>query len=182
MCIRDSPSIDVSKPIAVTTSDIVKNGKTISQRLDAAYPLQSYVWRELASTLWRNEESFSSLTFLDAIDVSEDFDRDSTSYPYGYKTSTPFTFSFSYEDPAVLFEHLMMKHFFNLDKTTLFRDATEQSNCYGKSMYHVEGRIGNPRVLERAMFVLNLALPEHGLNLDIPRPIILVPECTETIL
>lgn len=90
---------------------------------------------------------------LSAEQVGLDFSIDGASDSYNYSNQ--------YEDVAMLFEEVMMKYHYNIDRELAFTEAPpagEVSCAYYVVRWGVRNRIGNPLVKSRAQMIVNKVL------------------------
>jgi len=127
---------------------------SISAQLDAAQPLNSQVWKDLAAVLYKGEDATSVQRAYSAETVGLEFASDGASDDYSYTTV--------YEDTAMLFEEVMLKYHYGLDRELAFTDAPDSADQGFCDAYIVRwgtrGRAGDTLVKARAEQVVQLML------------------------
>lgn len=140
----------------------------ISSDLDARSPLNSQMWRNLARVMFDGEKATTAQKQLNAETVGLEFEIDGASDNYAYASL--------FEDTAMMFEEVMMKHHFGVDRELAFTDApfTQDVPC---SAYVVRwgyrNWIGNPTVKSRAEIVVQQLLDRNNVSVyfsSIPAP------------
>lgn len=105
-------------------------------------------------------------------DIGAEFQVDGGSDGYNYHTRN--------EDVAMLFEELAAYHFFGLQRDFAVVDRPEGENLTGDdyTVYRGQrGRIADPLVIDRALFVAGYLLPEldrAAVRRDLPSPVSMV--------
>jgi hypothetical protein len=144
--------LDNSKSVLDNIMDIDKN--RISEQLYAYVPIESSVLNALGKVLYKGETATASQKQISGVEAGNLFNDDVTDAMYAY--------SIRYEDTAMLMQSAMMKYFYNIDSFQVFLNA----DAYNKGKSELEWGIKNPllksRVLDRAVFVANRALPIDG--------------------
>lgn len=146
-------SVDTSRRI-IEVIDSLEN-QFPSTLLDSTYPLASDNMFRLASILYRGAAATDTERAITAEQVGTYFDPDSASDDYAYSSQ--------YEDLAMLFEEVMMKIHFDMDRDIAFVAApiTAPDVCDDyKVGWGVRNRAGEDRVLARAGWVIEQLLPE----------------------
>lgn len=129
----------------------------ISNDLNSRAPLHSDMWFELAEVMFEGEDATTALKSLTAETVGLEFEIDGASDDYAYASL--------FEDTAMLFEEVMMKRHFDVDRELAFTDAPfiEDAEC---SAYVVRwgyrNWIGNPLVKSRAEIVVQQLLDRNN--------------------
>jgi hypothetical protein len=139
----------------VTASGAIDNvqGSFISTGLKLQSPLNSLMQFNLGRVMFYGVTATDDQKRLSAEQVGLDFSIDGASDSYNYSSQ--------YEDVAMLFEEVMMKYHYNIDRELAFTDAppTANSSCsYYVVRWGVRNRIGNPLVKSRAQLVVNKVL------------------------
>ncbi|GGY77211.1 hypothetical protein GCM10011613_22160 [Cellvibrio zantedeschiae] len=125
----------------------------ISTGLTAQSPLNSEMQFSLARVMYRGVTATDAQKRLSAEQVGLDFAIDGASDSYNYSSQ--------YEDAAMLFEEVMMKYHYNVDRELAFTDAppaTGASCANYVVRWGVRNRIGEPLVKSRAQIVVNKLL------------------------
>lgn len=142
----------------VTALDAISNLQSsfISTGLKLQSPLNSQMQYDLGRVMFRGVTATDVQKTLSAEQVGLDFSIDGASDSYNYSSQ--------YEDVAMLFEEVMMKYHYNIDRELAFTDAppTADSSCsYYVVRWGVRNRIGIPLVQSRAKLIVNKVL---GIN------------------
>lgn len=125
----------------------------ISIDLAERAPLNSAMWYGLAEVMFDGEDATTAQKALTAETVGLEFEIDGASDDYAYASL--------FEDTAIMFEEVMMKYHFNVDRELAFTDApfTADASC---SAYVVRwgyrNRIGAPGVKARAEIIVQQLL------------------------
>ncbi len=149
-------------------------GQHIAQRVSTylhnEMPLQSEEMKQYAAARYHNATPSQELISYNAFDIGQFFEPDSASNLYNYSTIR--------EDVAMLFEDLMVKLHFNSDRDLAFADkpSQEEPQCDDYIVsWGVRGRMGEPQVKQRVIYVAERLLPErhfssfvHGLPPSLP--------------
>lgn len=149
----------------------------LSFDLDAAYGLSSYPFRAyplrpLAEVRYRGKAASEELKSFMPDDIGMAFRESGANDHYNYSSYA--------EDVAMLFEELMMSHFFGVQRDFAVTDnppgddltAADYTVFWGQ-----RGRISDPLVIERALFVAGSVLPELDLGevrAGLPQPVEMV--------
>lgn len=139
----------------------------VSERLQNFSPLQSDTMKGLARVMFRGKAASSEQIALSAEMVGLFFSVDVASDDYAY---VPYGGGVYFEDTAMLFEELMLKYHYDLDREIAFTTFTgsDPAYCGNYSIgWGQKGRLGDVFVKERARFVLARLLPEIDLNVFI---------------
>ncbi len=129
-----------------------------SAQLDQTYPLQSQVLVDMAEVRSFGATPTSAHIALQADDIGNEFEPDGANdlynYSFYYESDDYRIFS---EDTAMLFEEVMMKHHFDVDRVLAFTDAGESFEDYIVRWGRIN-RAGNDYVKERAELVIRILL------------------------
>jgi hypothetical protein len=164
-------SVDTSQRIYAVIDSL--EGQFPSTLLDATYPLTSDNMYHLAGILYRGNAASDADRATTAAEVGAYFEPDAASDDYAYTTQ--------YEDLAMLFEEVMMKVHFDMDRDSAFvvapQTAPDECDDY-KVGWGVRNRVGEDRVKTRAQFVIEQLLPDSNYSawLDaLPQPQLMTP-------
>lgn len=116
-------------------------------------PLNSQMQFDLGRVMFHGVTATDNQKKLTAEQVGLDFSIDGASDSYNYSSQ--------YEDVAMLFEEVMMKRHFNVDREIAFTDAPPASGATCANYvvrWGVRNRIGNPLVKSRAQLIVNKVL------------------------
>jgi hypothetical protein len=130
----------------------------ISAGLKLQSPLNSQMQYGLGRVMFHGVTATDDQKRLTAEQVGLDFAVDGASGSYNYSSQ--------YEDVAMLFEEVMMKYHFNIDRELAFTDAPPVTGATCASYvvrWGVRNRIGDPLVKPRAQLIVNKVL---GVNND----------------
>ena len=125
----------------------------ISTGLKLQSPLNSQMQFDLGRVMFHGVTATNDQKRLSAEQVGLDFSIDGASDSYNYSSQ--------YEDVAMLFEEVMMKYNYNIDRELAFTEAPpagEVSCAYYVVRWGVRNRIGNPLVKSRAQLIVNKVL------------------------
>lgn len=128
----------------------------ISTGLKLQSPLNSQMQYDLGRIMFYGVTATDNQKTLTAEQVGLDFSIDGASDSYNYSSQ--------YEDVAMLFEEVMMKRHFNVDRELAFTDAPPATGATCADYvvrWGVRNRIGNPLVKARAQLIVNKVL---GIN------------------
>ena len=139
----------------VTALDAIGNlqNSFISVGLKMQSPLNSQMQYDLGRVMYRGVTATDDQKRLSAEQVGLDFSIDGASDSYNYSSQ--------YEDVAMLFEEVMMKRHFNIDREMAFTDAPPATGATCANYvvrWGVRNRIGNPVVKSRAQLIVNKVL------------------------
>lgn len=151
------------------TQAIAFQNHNISFDLANRQPLQSDMLYELAKVIFEGEKATTAQKQLSAETVGLEFAADGASDDYAYASW--------FEDTAMLFEEVMMKYHFGVDREMAFTDAPSSANapCSAHVVRWGErNRIGNELVKSRATLVVQQLLDKTDVtayfaNLPAPR-------------
>lgn len=128
----------------------------ISTGLTAQAPLNSQMQFGLGQVMFRGVTATSAQKQLSPEQVGLDFSLDGASDSYAYSSQ--------FEDTAMLFEEVMMKHHYNIDREQAFTDAPPDvgATCANYIVrWGTRNRIGEPLVKSRAQVIVHKLL---GIN------------------
>lgn len=142
----------------VTPSDAIDAvaGARISTGLTAQIPLNSQLQFDLGRIMFYGVTATAAQKQLTAEQVGLDFSIDGASDSYNYSSQ--------FEDTAMLFEEVMMKYHFNVDREVAFSDAPPATGATCANYvvrWGVRNRIGEPLVKLRAQVIVQKIL---GIN------------------
>lgn len=149
--------------------DAALNETEISERLEALYPLQSVIMKDLASVRFLGEDASLLQKNYSPDDVAGFYSPDISNGFYNYTNEK--------EDLGILFESLMMSIRYGVQRDTAVTTKCEDDDtCYIVS-WGQRGRVAEPGISERAQFVAENILPEFDINLisSLPAPIAMQP-------
>lgn len=137
-----------------------------------SYPFHAYPLRYLAEVRYRGKAASEELKSFTPDEIGMEFQESGANDHYNYASHA--------EDVAMLFEELIMSHFFGIQ-----RDFAVTNNPPGDDLTAADytvfwgqrGRISDPLVIERALFVANHVLPELDLGevrVRLPQPVEMV--------
>lgn len=143
-----------------------------STRLQSLYPLTSADMHRIGGILYQGNQATDADRAITAAQIGAYFEPDVASDDYAYSSQ--------YEDLAMLFEEVMMKVHFDMDRDLAFVIAPEApSPCDGyKVGWGVRNRVGDAAVLERAEWVIGELLPESDYSewlAEFPEPQLMTP-------
>ena len=139
----------------VTPLDAIDNvqDSMISTGLKLQSPLNSLMQYNLGRVMFYGVTATDDQKRLTAEQVGLDFSIDGASDSYNYSSQ--------FEDVAMLFEEVLMRYHFNIDRELAFTDAppaTGASCANYVVRWGVRNRIGNPLVKARAKLIVNKVL------------------------
>ncbi len=129
------------------------SGKLISLDLYARSPLMSDIMHGLGQVLYQGATATAMEKTYSAGQVGSEFETDGASDTYAY--SSP------YEDTAMLFEEVMMRYHYSVDREVAFSDAPLNDGSYCNDYivrWGQRNRIGDPLVKSRAQIVVKQLL------------------------
>lgn len=133
---------------------------SVSGQLFEVMPLTSQLLMDLASVRYHGETATNEMRLLNAQEVGAEFEPDGAAIDYAYASIR--------EDVATLFEEVMMKHYFNVDREVAFADMlTDEPSNYCDDYILGWGyryRIGDPLVKSRAEFVVQRQLGQSDVS------------------
>lgn len=144
----------------------------VALRLTANDPLMSAELTSLANVMYFGETPSNADLAMTSTEVGQLFEMDVASDHYAY--ATPF------EDSAMLFEEVMMKHHFDIDRDVAFTDVPNDPRYCDDYIigWGVRNRVGDTDVKARAQFVIGEMLPSLELSQffqDLPAPQFMTP-------
>jgi hypothetical protein len=165
---------DFIPPVLITTVNpqntplaqaIAFENNNISVSLANQSPLTSVMLYGLAQVMFRGEDATDAQKMLDAETVGLEFGADGASDTYAYSSRA--------EDTAMLFEEVMMKYHFDVDRELAFTDAPfEYSDCSALIVrWGKRNRIGEAAIKARAEIVVQQLLDRNSVSTyfaDIP--------------
>lgn len=143
-----------------------------SDTLDQFYPLQSQALIDLAQTLYVGGDSSSDTQDFTALEIGLYLEQDLANDVYAYSNRR--------EDFAILFEEFAMAYFLDARRELTFVDLpADGPNCDNLTIAWGQiGRIADPLLRERTLYVANEVLPEQADKfteflgaLDAPAPV-----------
>lgn len=150
--------------IAVDTVD-----ESVAGQLLEEMPLTSQRLMALARVRYSGETATHEMRQLNAQEVGAEFEPDGAVIDYAYASVR--------EDVATLFEEVMMKYYFNVDREVAFTDMLTDEPSYYCDDYVIgwgyRYRIGDPLVKSRAEFVVQRLLGQDDVSIyfdGIPAP------------
>lgn len=132
---------------------IVFEADNVSLDLKARAPLSSQLLYDLAAVMYHGAKANTMQKSLSATTVGLNFQVDGANDPYAYASL--------FEDTAMLFEEVMMKYHFNIDRDVAFTDAPVTAEAYCDDYvvrWGQRNRIGDPLVKSRAEIVVQQLL------------------------
>lgn len=157
--------VDMSDSVVAATDKLRPNHSSV--HLVNELPLESDFMRRMAEILFVGQTPTDDETRLTAFDVAAEFAPDRASDDYAYASQ--------YEDFAMLFEEVMMKIYFDVDRDIAYVELPVQNNYCNdyKVAWGVRNRAGEPRVKQRAEMVIEAILPNSDYTqalADFPAP------------
>jgi len=145
----------------------------ISNGLTMQIPLSSQMQFDLGRVMFYGVTATDAQKKLTAEQVGLDFSIDGANDSYNYSSQ--------FEDTAMLFEEVMMKYHFNVDREVAFTDAPPASgaSCANYVVrWGVRNRIGEPMVKSRAQVIVQKVLgindsTSYFANLPAPRSMLI---------
>lgn len=124
---------------------------TVSVGLTNSMPLNSIVMFDLGKVLFQGVAATTAQKQLSAAQVGLEFAVDGASDAYAYSSQ--------WEDTAMLFEEVMMKYHFNVDRDIAYTDAPATFSCSAYVVrWGVRNRIGDETVKARAKIIVQQLL------------------------
>ncbi|HEX9757690.1 MAG TPA: hypothetical protein VGB26_07800 [Nitrospiria bacterium] len=156
------------------SSFLIKNAmdnlqeKRISSHLDKNFQLTSKELKDLARVLYHGATASPTQKNYTPVLVGSFFEPDAANDNYNYSNE--------FEDVAMLFEEVMMKYHFNIERDVAFagKNHNQDPTCETALVaWGTRKRIGEPQVTKRAKFVTDGILPktipsDFFLNLETP--------------
>jgi hypothetical protein len=130
---------------------------SVSENLQANFPLQDDTLFDLANVLYRGFDPYAFLISLTATEVGSLFEADAANDDYAYSSI--------YEDTAMLFEEVMMKIHFDIDREIAFVTPLNDNlgSCADFSFdWTYINRFADVTVIPRVTYVVDGLLPGHG--------------------
>lgn len=132
----------------------------ISAQLSSAQPLNSDLLYGLAEVMYRGATASDNQKALSAEEVGLAFEADAASDSYSYTSSA--------EDTAMLFEEVMMRYHFAIERDVAFTDRPADESEASCDDYVVRwgrrGRGGDPGVRARVALILPLFLDRNQVD------------------
>ncbi len=140
--------------------------------LASRMPLTSAMLYDLAKVMYQGDKASNAQKLLDAQTVGAHFASDGANETYAYSSM--------YEDTAMLFEEVMMKYHFNVDREIAFTDAPTTADAYCDAYmvrWGVRNRVADPLIQARAAMVVSQLLNRTDVsayfaNLPATRPMV----------
>ena len=136
--------------LSVFEAYVALEDNSVSAQVAAAQPLNSQVWAGLAQVLYRGEQASAEQRALTPGQVGLEFQTDGANDDYAYTDR--------FEDTAMLFEEVMLKYHFGMDREIAYTDVPppgEEGFCDSYIVrWGYRGRAGEPLVKARAEQVL----------------------------
>jgi hypothetical protein len=136
-----------------------------SENLHNSYPLTDETMADIARVKFRGETASNYIRSLSASDVGSLFDQDGANDEYNYSSNA--------EDVAMLFEEIMMKQHYDIDRELAFVTALKSSPQYCEDYrwdYTVINRFSDNNVLNRVALVVDDLLPVNSSSSIINSP------------
>ncbi len=131
---------------------ILNSGECIHDQLVNWSPLSSSVWFALAEVLYKGADSTAAQRAMSPDDVGLEFSMDIANDTYSYSSL--------WEDTAMVFEAILMKHSFNADRDMAIIPYFDDFDCnFAPIKWGQRGRLGDPLIIPRAEFVVAEILP-----------------------
>jgi hypothetical protein len=144
-----------------------------SNGLSIAYPLRSQEMKNLAQVSFHGESANNTQKSYLPEDVANFFNQDIAPQYYNYSSER--------EDYAMLFDGLMLKARYGIDRDVAITNAPQGDVIYAKDYivtWGQRGRIGDESIKARATYVVNRILPEFTEAArfieDLPVPIAMI--------
>jgi hypothetical protein len=149
------PSFVAQVNSQLTAADAISDMQSVfvSTELKLQSPLNSQMLYDLARVMFYGVAATDDQKRLGAEQVGLDFAIDGANDSYNYSSQ--------YEDVAMLFEEVMMKRHFNVDREIAFTDAPPATGATCANYvvrWGVRNRIGDPLVKSRAQLIVNKIL------------------------
>lgn len=149
----------------IPTDIIVLNGNA-SNSLSTTYPLTNTTLFNLAQVQYKGKTPTNDLTVLTASNVGSLFASDGANDDYSYSTTN--------EDTAMLFEEIMMKIYFDIDREIAFASelVDEPETCADLNFAWFDiNRYADVNVIHRVQLVVDMLLPSHSHQAFLANPI-----------
>ena len=162
--------IDMDKSPHENSDNFLKNGKTIAKRLEKESALRSPIWTAALDTINYGDEATFALENANVLHMMEEFQNDVAIYPYVYTQSkyeliNGDPIEVYNEDPAILFESLMMEYYYEARLNVYFKDLSD-SECEDQWVQKLTNRLAIPEVFARAQFVAQEMLPQYHFSIE----------------
>lgn len=150
-------SLNTSNSVSVEASRF--SSERISNDLVNFSPLESDLLTDLAGVLFLGDTATAELIAVSADEAGMEFAADVASDDYAYTNQ--------YEDLAMLFEEIMMKYHFDIDRDIAYTDRPEDDSLFCVDYpvrWGQRGRIGDPSVLARTSYMLQRLLNQNDVS------------------
>ncbi len=154
----------INAPDNSTPLDIQDVTNTVSYSLEQYLPLNSSTIHQLADVLFKGEAITPTIDQLDAETLGLLFDPEGANDEYAYTQFNDFP---HFEDTAMLFEEIMMKKVYDIDREMFFADIVNEnvSSCADISIeFQRVNRIFDDASYIRAQFVAERLLPNTNFD------------------
>ncbi len=144
---------NINRDQSVVSASFALQPMSVSAQLAASQPLRSELLKGLARVQYYGETASSTQKMTSAETVGLDFEIDGASDDYAYSSN--------FEDLAMLFEEVMMKYYYDVDRELAFTDAPTGDDSFCSSYiirWGVRNRVGLPMVASRATYALQALL------------------------
>ena len=150
------PNIDPNQTTFDASQEL--RDERISTRLNNEQPLNSDLLTGLALVLFFGSDADNEELALTAEQVGQEFEIDGANDDYSYSTR--------FEDVAMLFEEVMMKYHFDVDRELAYTDRPEQGASCDEFIirWGSRHRTGIPLVKARAEFVVRELLNQDDVS------------------
>ena len=145
-------NVDKKKPVYAVLESI--RSQRISTQLTRDLPLSSAILKNLGSVLFAGVSPGEMLLTYTANEIGTFFEDDSAVDMYGYSNQ--------YEDLAMLFELVILKYHYDIERDIAFIDKVDDENATYTDYvvgWGVRNRVATEQVRERALFVVKNILP-----------------------
>lgn len=132
-----------------------------STAIKATYPLTDSILKRIALVQFKGDTATQDLISLTAQNIADLFVVDGANDDYGYLEYEDGNF---YEDTAMIFEEVMMKVHYNIDREFSFADLLVDSPQYCSDLVlkdPIINRFLDASVNPRAQFIVNKLLPNN---------------------
>ena len=162
-CVKTQNMVNISEQQTYYNyTESQKNNKLCTyQELTDDSPLSSGVWKSLGKLLFRGYEPTADQLTMSPFTASEAFAADNAADFYSYSPTNDGNYR---EDTAIVFEVLMLKKLFNVDRDVIIYPSTTLLSCDIEITWGERGRLATPSIYERSEFVTELMLPDMDLS------------------
>ncbi len=158
--IPPSKLLQIDRSQTVLQAAIALEQDNISAQLSSAHPLNSDLLFGLAEVMYRGETASAAQQALGAEEVGLAFENDLANDSYAYTSNA--------EDTAMLFEEVMMRYHFDIERDIAFTDRPADESTASCDDYVVRwgrrGRGGETEVLARIELFLPLFLDRDEID------------------